>query len=363
MIFKQLWERYFLKNFAKVFFFFLFCFYGLYVLVDFASHTSALAHHHVQIKGLDLIRYYSYIFASRAEILIPLALLIAFCKTVTTLNMQGELVAMLVGGYKLKRLMRPFLFAGLFGVMLLYLNEQFLLPTALTKLRGIESKTKHQRSKNKSKTSVNPMLLNDGSLFLFLSYDEEMKQFFDAYWIQSIDDVYRIKYLDTTTANPTGKFVDHLKRNGNGELELVESFPTHLFHDLQINNEALRSAIVDSDALPLTQLWTELPAHGGDLSEKQSKMATAFYWKLVMPWLCLIAILAPAPFCVYFSRQFPTFFVYIAGIFGMLAFYLFMDAAQIVAKKQVMPPEWAMGIPFLLLFMCVLSRYAYSVKQ
>src|SRR5436190_24088446 len=109
----KIWERYFLKQMLKVFFLFLFCFYGLYVVVDYASHTSALPHHQTQVPGQELIRYYLFVFASRAEILIPFALLIAVIKTLITLNTHQELVALLASGVRLKTLMRPFILMGL----------------------------------------------------------------------------------------------------------------------------------------------------------------------------------------------------------------------------------------------------------
>lgn len=215
MILTQLWERYFLKEFAKIFFFFLFGFYGLYVLIDYASHTSSLAHHHVQIPFFELARYYLFIFSSRAEILIPLALLIAVCKTLISLNVHGELIALMASGFKLKTLLRPFLFAGFVAMILLYLNEQFLIPRALTKLRRIEDSTKHQRSRNSPKVAAHSMVLEDGSIFLFQSYDTAKEQFFDVYWIESLDSIYRIKYLAPELPHPTGYFVDHLTRQQN----------------------------------------------------------------------------------------------------------------------------------------------------
>jgi lipopolysaccharide export system permease protein len=94
MIFIKIWERYFLKETLKIFFLFLFCFYGLYVLIDYASHTSGLPHHQIKISGKELIRYYLFIFSSRAEILIPFALLISTIKTICSLNISRELVAL-----------------------------------------------------------------------------------------------------------------------------------------------------------------------------------------------------------------------------------------------------------------------------
>ncbi|WP_039357324.1 LptF/LptG family permease [Candidatus Protochlamydia amoebophila] len=357
-MFRSIWERYFVSEFIKVFLLFLVCFYGLYVLIDYASHTSALPHHHIQLRIRELIRYYLFILASRAEILIPLALLIAFIKTVCTLNTHQELVALMAGGIKLKTLMRPFLMIALAFVGLLYLNEQFVLPSALKKLRHLENATKHQKKRQLPEITVKHVVLEDRSLLLYQNYDSEKEEFFDVYWIESIDSIYRAKYLCPNKEIPVGYFVDHLLRQPNGELLQQQAYSQYEFKSLLFNQELLQSAILDPDILPLTNLFFQQPSLFANLSEKESKIATAFYWKLLMPWLCLLAILAPAPSCVRFSRQIPIFFIYIYSLFGLIAFYMLMDASQVLAKRQVLPPIWAIGLPFILVFSFYSYRFA-----
>jgi lipopolysaccharide export system permease protein len=237
MIFTQIWERYFFKEIIKIFFFFLFCFYGLYVLIDYASHTSALPHHSSQIKWQELTRYYLFIFASRAEILIPLALLIATIKTLCSLNHSHEWVALMAGGFKTHTLLRPFLLVGLTGAMLIYINEQYLLPPALKKLRFIEDANKHQSHRNKLSLAARHLLLEDGSVLLFQSYDTAQERFFDAYWIQSADQIYRIKYLYPYLSVVTGRYVDHLERELNGELTLKESHAELSLPQIRFNSK------------------------------------------------------------------------------------------------------------------------------
>lgn len=350
IVFAKIWERYFLRQFIRMFFLFLFCFYGLYVLIDYASHTSALTHHHIQIAWNEVALYYLYIFASRAEILLPVALLIAFVYTICSLNTHHELVAFMASGFSLRRLMRPFIVLGLFGVLIMYANEQFLLPDALRKLRRIEDATKHKKRRHVLKMAVRHVILEDGSLLIFQDYDSSKERFFDVYWIQSIDHIYRMKYLSPSSPIPIGYFVDHLERQSNGEMFQKEAFPQLSFPEIKFNSDLLQSTLIEPDILSLTKLAEEAYYIPKFPNEKESKLLTTFYWKLMMPWLCLLAILAPAPFCVKFSRHLPVFFLYVCSLFGLIAFYMFMDAAQIVAKRQVIPPFWAICAPFLILF-------------
>jgi lipopolysaccharide export system permease protein len=359
MIFTMIWERYFLREVLKLFSLFLICFYGLYVLIDYASHTSALPHHQTQIEAQALIRYYLFVFSSRADLLLPLALLIATIKTLCTLNQQHEIVALMAGGLKIKTLLRPFIFLALLCTALLFLNEQFLLPGALKKLRKIEESSKHRKRRHKSGIAVHHLILEDGTLFLFQDYDSAEEKFFDTYWIRSLDEIYRIKQLSPYQLPPTGYFVDHLVRQPSGELIQKESWPSHVFPNLTFNKEILQSTILDSEALSLTEIWQEAPSSfQKNFSEKESKLLTVFHWKWAIPWLCLFAVLAPAPFCLNFSRQLPVFFIYICGIFGLIAFYMFMDAMLVMAKRQVMHPIWAIWIPFSIAGLIFGWRYA-----
>lgn len=352
-----IWERYFLQQFIRMFLLFLSCFYGLYVLIDYASHTSALAQHHIHIQWSELARYYLFVFASRAEILLPLALLIAFVYTICSLNHYRELVALMSSGFKLKLLMRPFLIMSLLCVLLMYANEQFLLPQALSKLRRIEDASKHQKSRHASHLTVRHVVLENGSLLLFQDYDTANERFFDAYWIESIDSIYRMKSLVPSSV-PTGFFVDHLVRQSNGELLQEAAYEQLPFPHIQFNPELLQSTIVDPAILPLSELAAKAFEASPELNEKESKILTAFYWKLIIPWLCLLAIVAPAPYCVIFSRQLPVFLIYVCSLFGLIAFYMFMDAAQVVAKRQVVPPFWAICVPFTTIFSYFGWRFA-----
>jgi lipopolysaccharide export system permease protein len=353
-----LWERYFLRQFITVFFFFLFCFYGLYVLIDYASHTSTLANYHFQITWNEVFRYYSYIFLIRAEFLIPVALLIAFVKTITSMNSHQELVALMASGVSLRRLLRPFLIFAFTWTLLLYANEEFLLPKALTTIRQIESATKHQNKKREVQDSVKNLVLEDGSLLLYQTYDHTKEQFFDVYWIPSIDDFYRMKFLSPSIEAPIGYFVDHFLRQENGELLQDKDYRERSFPEIRFNKEVLQSTIIDPDTLSLSNLSTHaMKLYHQELDEKGAKMMTAFYWKLGIPLLCLLAVLAPIRACVKFSRQLPIFFIYVLSLFGLIAFYMFMDATRVVAIKQVISPGLAIWTPLTVAFIIYGWRY------
>jgi len=239
---------------------------------------------------------------------------------------------------------------GAFGTLLMYANEQYLLPEALRKLRQIEQASKHQRGRSRSMLHAQHLVLGDASLLVFQYYDPLKEQFFDVYWIQSMDSIYRMKYLSPTATPPMGYFVDHLVRDQSGELLQKTDHRECHFPQMVFSPNLLESTIIDPETLSISELMTQVLDVSPSPNEKESKILTSFYWKLNLPWLCLLSIMAPAPFCVRFSRQPPVFLIYMCSLFGFIAFYMFMNAAQIAAKRQVFHPFWGVYLPFLTLF-------------
>lgn len=353
----SIWERYFLREIFKVLILFIGCFYGLYVLIDYSSHTSA-AYQHTHFRGLDLIIYYLCEFVRRADVLLPFALLIACTRTLLQLMLNSELVALMASGIPLKRLLRPFLAVGLLFTILIYLNNQYFLPAAAQELDRIEaSYSSLAKNKDKYRPSAQHIALDDNSTLLFQRYDAPGQRFFDAYWVRSADDVYRIKFLYPHGDVPIGNFVDHLQRDAEGKLTVSESFQTYPLNEMRFNRKKLRNTLTPPEEQSLINLWKQLPAPGNPLSEKQAQLSSAFYYKLVMPWLCLLAILIPIPFSVAFSRQMPVFSVYTIGILALVIFYLVMNASLILGGHQVFSPIAVIVLPFTFFASIVIWRY------
>ncbi|MCE5317153.1 MAG: LptF/LptG family permease [Parachlamydia sp.] len=355
--FRTIWGRHFLFQTMKIFFFFLTCFYGLYVLIDFTSHATHFHHGHQAIYWKEVALYYLSDFARRMEVFIPFALLISTVKVLCSLNIHNELVALMASGIPLKTLLRPFLLIAMFCVALLYLNTEWLVPRAMHALKHIEEA--HQRVKRQALKlpNVQHLILEDESTLLFQHYDSLSQRFFNAYWIRSIDDVWHMETLDPYTEIPTGYGVDWLLRNPAGQLTRKETHSVMLMPAMRFNKERLIETLTPAEELPLGTLWEKHPPTLFAKSEKEAQIMTALYYKMSLPWLCLLAVIAPAPFCVAFTRQLPVFFIYACGIFGLVAFYLLIDAAMLLGKRQLLTPWLALGFPFFLFFGIFSYRY------
>lgn len=359
----KIWERYFLRETLKSFFLFIFAFYGLYVLIDFSSHASSFHYNHIHFQWRELILYYLSEFGKRADILIPFALLVSTIRTLCQLNVHQELVALMASGVKLSTLMRPFILLGLLFTALIYLNTEFVVPKALKTIKQIDDTHKRLKNKSDELPSVQHIILEDGSTLIFQSYDSSQQLFHDVYWIRSIDSIAHIKYLSPYEDPPTGRFVDILKRNGKGDLQSVASYPERKFPEIHFNKQTLFETLSASEEQPLSQLWKKLPQNNALQSEKESQHVSNFYYKIAIPWLCLFAVIGPAPFCIRFTRMLPIFFIYALSIFGLVAVYLFMDAALLLGKRQVIAPFVAIWTPFVLFGSLLGMRFYWNIVR
>lgn len=355
MILTSIWERYFIKEICKVFIFFLVAFYGLYVLIDYSTHSHSFKNYHMSF--LQIAAFYGSEFIHRMDVLLPFALLLACVKTLCTLNTNNELVALMASGVSLKRLLFPFVVVGLFFTFILYVNLEVLQPYTVKYQKHLNALRTKAKEKKYNHRFIQELPLLDGSSLIFQSYDTVNEEFSDVYWIRSIDDIYRIHYLYPYSLEPLGREVEHLVRNSAGELVITEFFDEKPFPDIHFNAETLLQTATSVYRLSISSLKAKLPIHNKVFSEKEAQILTAYHYKLVQPWMCLFAIIAPASFCMRFSRTLPVFFIYAFSLFGLFAIYLVMDAAVILGERQVIPPVTAIWVPFG----CFMAFFSWKV--
>lgn len=344
------WERYFFHETLRVFLFVLVMFYSLYVLIDFASHTGSFHNNRIQVGWGQIAYYYTFEFISKAEILLPFALLIATVRTLTNFNQNQELMALQAAGISLRRLMVPFLTLGLICTSLLYVNTEWLLPAALKKMRVTESKSHRSKS-----GAVQSLTLADETVLLYHLYDREHQQFQDVYWIRSFQDIWHMKTLNV---HSEATFADHLTRQDN-LLEMTASYPNIHLPDLKFHEQRLEATITTPEELPLTALFSKLSSNPA-MTEKEAQQATYFYRKLLLPWFCLAVILAVTPSCCRVTRQLPVYAIFAVSLFGLVALYLTLNAVTVMAMRQVISPALAL-LPIFLLLLIPTALWVRSI--
>lgn len=334
-------HRYFLLELLKVFYLVLGSLFGLYVLLDYTSRA-----HGFGLSLAELSQYYLYMFVERLDVLMPFALLIAGMKTLCQSNLRQELVAMRASGYSMPRLLLPLVWVGLLTTSIAYMNTQWLLPHSLPWINGIEDKHSLEGSPDNDRI-VHKISLDDGTTLLYLTYDRSRARFVQCYWLKSFNDIYRIKYIKPEPYPPTAQFVQHLVRDPQGRLlptEMVAELPIPEMHfDLTELSENLTMASERS----LSQLWQRLPTSDSHISHERAVIEAAFYKKMSIPWLCLIALLAPAPFCVAHRRPLRVFFVFAGAIFALFVFFVLLSVGYTLTQSQLASPIVSLVAPTL----------------
>ncbi|MDJ0652042.1 MAG: LptF/LptG family permease [Simkaniaceae bacterium] len=337
----KIWQRYFLSEILKIFFLFLPCFFCLYVLVDYSMHMQEMMKSkHLSIK--DLAIYYGMLFSKRCDLLLPLALLIASVKVLTSLNHRNELLAFQTSGIAVYRLTQPFFFVALICVGLSYGNFEILAPKALTYIDHFENKyLKKKTAQKATKQAVHALALEDGTRLLYQQYEAEKKEFFDLFWILSIDEIYHIKTLKVVDSTPIGTFVDHLIRTASGEIKKIASFPSLVFNQLNLNFDLQDHLSTPIENRSISTLVTMALGKTPLFYEHRSAAQTHLYFKLFMPWLPVLVLIGVFPCCVPSVRFLPTFLIFSVTIFGYITFFTVMDGCVILGETEVLPSFWA----------------------
>lgn len=343
----KLWEKYFFLETIKVFLFVLFSFFFLYSILDYATHMEDfIKKDSLQLK--DLLLFYLNHFLKRADLLLPLALLVATIKVLTSLNIKHEWMVLQVAGIKTRRLLRPFFVVAFICCLFNWVNFQYLLPSSLTAIKEFHIKNFTHSHRAKRQELMHISKLKDHSKLVYQSYDAKKNAFFDVLWVRSVDDIWRIKFLNADPMKPIGSYVDHLTRNKQGFLEKQDSYEHCLLPDLKWDSKTLGNSLVPFENFSIKALWKQLSQKTPATQYETPKILSQLFLKLALPLLSLIVVLAVIPWCISFSRALNTFMIYAISLFSLLIFYMLLDAMIILGENNVIPPFIAIFSPFAL---------------
>jgi lipopolysaccharide export system permease protein len=360
MIVKTIWERYLLREVFKVFFLFLGCFFFLYALIDYSLHMQDfIVDKRIQISHIAV--YYVFQFIKRADLLIPLALLISTLKVLLTMNARGELIALQASGLPRKKILRPFFLVGLLCALFNLASSEFLLPSSLNRLDQFREKHfKHSRHGNR-KEPVHVLPLKDRSKIVYQTEDKDKKLYNDVFWIRSGDEIWRMRSLSSDPSNPVGSYVDHLKRGSDGNFEKVASFDHYRFDQFRWQADPTGKGYTPLENRKLSELWRTLTNRSKTTAYEYPRVLTQFLFKAAIPFLALLVIMAGSPFCLRHSRNLPIFFIYAISLFGFVAFFAMMDAAVILGENRVVSPYTAILLPFALAWAVFGLKYRKTI--
>lgn len=341
----KLWQRYLLREFFKVFALFLFGFYFLYIAIDYCSHMQDFTQGK-QIAFGKITSYYLFQFIKRADILLPLACMIAMMKVLLGWNARRELVAFQAGGLSWKQLIRPLLIVSLAISLLNLVIAEFALPTALRRIDHFyDANLRHSHRGNRSEP-IHVLQLEDQSKLIYQYYDSSLHRFVDVIWMRSPGDLWRMKSLHADPLSPVGYFVDHLEKQPDGHIEKTHSADQLLFKELKWDKEMTRRGFIPYENRSISELYR---LHNQEMTKySKHELTTQMLFKLCMPLLTPLIALGIAPICVRYARQIPFFFLYAVSLFAYVAFVALMDAAVILGETATFSPLIVILLPFAL---------------
>lgn len=342
----MIWQRYFFKETFKVFLLLLATFLFLFTFIDLAFNAKNFSDPSTPLSAILL--YYPCNWCRRAPILLAFCILIATVKVLTTSNQNRELLALMAGGISKKRLLLPFFWLACLLSLFLYVNEQWIKPSAITTLQAITD-TYLKKAKQQQTHRVNQLELADGSNLVYQSYNRASKTFSDIFWVRSADDIWHLQSLALEPI-PEGMFVQHLVRDESGEMLLSESYDQWIFNDMRFDQALLKEALIPSSEQPLSTLFQLSARAKSNNPLLKAEIDGTLYSRLAFPLLCLLVVLTVAPLCLHYDRQFPLFLIYALSIVGYVVFYTILNACTLAAVSAVASPLLALGLPMLALF-------------
>jgi len=358
----MIWRRYVSYEIGKVFTLFLAGFFFLYALIDYSLHMQDfIVDKRIQLSHMTV--YYFFQFIKRADLLIPLALLVATLKVLFAMNSRGELTALQSSGLSLRKILRPFFAIGLFCAAFNLVSSEFLLPASLNYLDHFRGEHFKHSYRGHRKEPLHVLPLKDKSKIIYQTEDKEKQLYFDVFWVRSTDELWRMQTLSADKENPVGDYVDHLIRNKEGNFEKVESFEHYRFGKFKWQPDPTGKGFIPLENRKLSELFRLLVQKDKTTAYEYPQALTYFLFKLAIPFLSLIVVAAAAPFCVRHGRHLPLFFTYAIALFAFIGFFALMDGAVILGENQILSPYLVVLLPFLLSGSLFTFHYRQRIHQ
>ncbi|MDE3045143.1 MAG: LptF/LptG family permease [Verrucomicrobiota bacterium] len=340
----KLWQRHLFYRLTLTFSFLLCSLFAIYLLLDLSINgVRFLGKGHAE--PLSLLFYYLRSFSVHLELFLPLSFLLTVLKVLLDLNEHLELVALQMAGLSRKKLLVPFFFFASFLSLTCYANSEWIAPTAINAAKTFRA-TYSTHNKKPRRENLHALVLQDGSELVYQTFSDH--ELFDVFWIRSRHDIWMMKTLTLTTP-PTGYFVDHLVRTH--QLEKTESYPIRSFPELTCPSP---KPFIPFESRPLSTLLQEALYASSDKASVQ----THLHYKLALPLLSFLILLALAPFTLRFSRTRPLFLLAALSLFAFFAILTLLDSCLILGENQVFSPALAIWSPLSLLFALSVPRFS-----
>ncbi|NGX29302.1 MAG: hypothetical protein K940chlam4_00133 [Candidatus Anoxychlamydiales bacterium] len=343
MILSKIWERKLFFNTLKLILFFLVAIFLIVIVIDFSIHGAKIFAHSKTSISL-ILKYYFNLFFIQLNLFLALTFLLAIIKVLSDMNIHHELTALRMAAISAKKLSRPFFIIAIFISIISFINFQYFYPKSLSFKDSFKEKyLKKTNYAKKMQPSV--IYLEDGAKLVYQKYDQLQNKLFDAYFIKNSSDIWHAKYLTFNEKEAVGKYVDHLTRKDKN-FEKIESYESYSFKDIEIDENI--NMFEPFENRSITNLFKQNLSKNICLKEKNEILSYLNY-KLAMPFVSLIIVLAIFPPLIAFSKNISIFFICTFALFGFIIFHTIMDSALILAENAARAPYIILWLPIIII--------------
>lgn len=328
-----IWQKHIAKRLIALVFFFFFCLYALYLIIDLSIHGVRFFH---SASIAKVLKFYGNEVFSLFDFLAPLSFLLALIKVLYDWNKSGVIVALEMAGISKKKLsIPPLCIAALLSCFSL-MNFEWIYP----KVQEQNALFKERASKKKKPPACHAIFLDDGTKLVYQHLEKPFLK--DVFWILSFEDIWHMKTFDIETSQ--GFFVTHLKREKN---KVISSNPLveKTFPHLSLNNKDLILHLVAIEHRSLHQLWKD----SFSFSPIQKSAQAHFFYKFATSLLFFLIILITTPIVLRFSRGSFALAPLALALFLLLGLRVIMDGMLILAETGAIAPSLAIFGPLALL--------------
>ncbi|NGX44661.1 MAG: hypothetical protein K1060chlam3_00833 [Candidatus Anoxychlamydiales bacterium] len=343
MILSKIWERKIFINTFKLILFFLFAIFLIVIVIDFSVHGAKIFAHPKTSISL-ILQYYFNLFFIQLNLFLALTFLLAIIKVLSDMNIHHELTALRMAAISAKKISRPFFIIALFISIISFVNFQYFYPKSLSFKDTFKEKYLKKTQYTK-KMQPNVIYLEDGAKLVYQKYDQLQNKLFDAYFIKNSSDIWHAKYLSFNANEAIGKYVDHLTRKDKN-FEKIESYQSYTFKDIALNENT--NMFDPFENRSITNLF-KLNSSKNICQKEKNEILSYLNYKLAMPFVSLIIVLAIFPPLITFSKNISIFFISTFALFGFIIFHTIMDSALILAENTAKSPYIILWLPIILI--------------
>ncbi|WEK37663.1 MAG: LptF/LptG family permease [Candidatus Pseudobacter hemicellulosilyticus] len=234
-------DWYILKKFLSTTFFMVLIFSVISVVIDTSEKTDDFVKSGLSTWQI-ITKYYVGFVPFIISMIFPLMVFIAVIFFTSKMAGRSEIVAMLAGGIKYTRLLRPFMLGALLLGGFFWYATQFLLPKAAV-LRGnfqatyIDSKSSYEQGEFYKKSNTYYIRVDTNTFAGLRQYDTVAKLAKGGFWLDRIkgtEVVYNLRadYVKWDTAKKGWKLENAVERKIDGLKETVKLIPSM---DIKLN--------------------------------------------------------------------------------------------------------------------------------